>query len=187
MRLCEVLYCAALPIDNYPEMNGQSMWSDGCGVKAGLQICNIRFKASLTAIHAASAGEPFNIPLAARGAASGDLDNDGDTDFVINTLNEPPVVLLNNGTKNHWIGLSLRGKKSNRLGLSARVSVVDDRGARTIFDVTTSSSYLSANDPRIIAGLGAASVSSVQIQWPSGVTQRISIIPLDRYHHIEEP
>ena len=53
MRLCEVLYCAALPFDHYPEMNGQSMWSDGCGVKAGLQICNIRFKASLTAIHAA--------------------------------------------------------------------------------------------------------------------------------------
>jgi hypothetical protein len=90
MRLCEVLYCAALPFDHTPEMNGQSMWSDGCGVKAGLQICNIRFKASLTAIHSASAGEPFNIPLAARGAASGDLDNDGDTDFVIKTLNGAP-------------------------------------------------------------------------------------------------
>jgi enediyne biosynthesis protein E4 len=135
----------------------------------------------------ASAGEPFNIPLAARGAASGDLDNDGDTDLAINTLNGPPVIMRNNGTKNHWIGLSLRGKKSNRLGLGARVSVVDDRGALTVFEVTTSSSYLSASDPRIIAGLGAASFSTLQIQWPSGVTQRISNLPVDRYHQIEEP
>lgn len=136
----------------------------------------------------ASAGEPFNIPLAARGAASGDLDNDGDPDLVINALNGPPVVFKNNGTKNHWIGLSLRGKKSNRLALGARVSIVDDRGGRTIFDVTTSSSYLSANDPRIIAGLGAVgAVSSLQIQWPSGVTQRLSKLPVDRYHNVEEP
>jgi hypothetical protein len=135
----------------------------------------------------ASAGEPFDIPLAARGAASGDQDNDGDTDLAINTLNGPPVIMRNNGTKNHWIGLSLRGKKSNRLGLGARVSVVDDRGAQTVFEVTTSSSYLSASDPRIIAGLGAASFSTLQIQWPSGVTQRISNLPVDRYHQIEEP
>jgi hypothetical protein len=95
--------------------------------------------------------------------------------------------MRNNGTKNHWIGLRLRGKKSNRLGLGARVSVVDDRGAQTVFEVTTSSSYLSASDPRIIAGLGAASFSTLQIQWPSGVTQRISNLPVDRYHQIEEP
>jgi enediyne biosynthesis protein E4 len=144
----------------------------------------------------ASAGEPFNIPLAARGAASGDLDNDGDPDLVLNDLNGPPVILVNNGPKdgkrNHgngyWIGLALRGKKSNRMALGARVSVGDNREDLTIFEVATSSSYLSANDPRIIVGLGSAlSVSSILIKWPSGVEQKLSNLPVDRYHYIDEP
>jgi hypothetical protein len=144
----------------------------------------------------ASAGDPFNIPLAARGTASGDLDNDGDPDLILNVLNGPPVILMNNGInngqnngpKNHWIGLELRGKKSNRMALGARVTVETDRGERTIFHVSTSSSYLSANDPRIIAGLGpSVAISSVLIKWPSGVEQRLSNLKINRYHQIEEP
>jgi hypothetical protein len=112
--------------------------------------------------------------------------------LILNVLNGPPVILINkgqnDGTKNHWIGLELRGKKSNRMALGARVTVEIDRGDRTIFEVSTSSSYLSANDPRINAGLGpTTSVTSVVIKWPSGSEQRLSNLKVDQYHHIEEP
>ncbi len=103
----------------------------------------------------ANAGRPFNLPRAARGAAFGDLDNDGDTDVVIGQTDGVPAIMRNNGTKNHWLGLALVGAKSNRQGLGARVTVVGANGSKQVFDVTTAGSYLSSNDPRILVGLGA--------------------------------
>ena len=98
-----------------------------------------------------------------------------------------PVIMRNNGTKNHWIGLTLTGKKSNRKGLGARVIVTDVRGRKTHCDVTTSSSYLSAGDGRVLVGLGAANApSNVEIRWPSGAVQKIENLPTDRYHSITE-
>jgi hypothetical protein len=136
----------------------------------------------------ASSGEAFNVALAARGAAFGDLDDDGDVDIVISVLNGAPVVLRNNGTKNHWLGVKLVGTKSNRQGVGARVIAADERGRKTICDVTTASSYLSANDPRVLIGLGAAtSVRSIEVRWPSGQVQHIANPPVDRYNTIKEP
>jgi enediyne biosynthesis protein E4 len=134
-----------------------------------------------------SAGASFNAPVAARGAAFGDLDNDGDSDVVIGLTDGPPIVLRNNGTKNHWLGISLVGTKSNRSGFDTRVIVTDTNGRRKIFDTTSSGSYLSANDSRIVAGLGAASsVKSIEIKWPSGKTQMIENPAIDRYQTITE-
>ncbi|HEV7903361.1 MAG TPA: VCBS repeat-containing protein, partial [Pyrinomonadaceae bacterium] len=73
----------------------------------------------------ASAGAAFNQPYAARGAAFGDLDNDGDTDIVLAVTDGAPVVLRNDGTKNHWLGLSLSGTRSHRAGTGARLVVTD--------------------------------------------------------------
>ncbi|HYE15053.1 MAG TPA: CRTAC1 family protein, partial [Pyrinomonadaceae bacterium] len=129
----------------------------------------------------------LSAPLAARGAAFGDLDNDGDTDVVLAQTDGPAVVLRNNGTKNHWLGLALAGAGANRHALGARVTVVSASGARQIFDVTAAGSYLSSNDPRIIVGLGdAAAVRSVEVRWPGGRAQTVAAPQVDRYLTVSE-
>ncbi len=135
----------------------------------------------------ATAGRAFSTSLAARGAAFGDINNDGQIDIVMSTLDGAPVILRNEGTKNHWLGLSLIGSKSNRNGIGARVTVTDSAGKKQIFDVNTTGSYLSANDPRLIVGLGAATgVQSVKVQWPSRRVQLIAGPAVDRYLRISE-
>lgn len=122
-----------------------------------------------------------------RGAAFGDVNNDGHVDVVIATLDGPPLVLKNNGTKNNWIGVSLVGARSNRSGIGARITVTDRAGKKQIFDATTSGSYLSSNDGRIIVGLGASTkVRKVEVKWPSGIVQVVNDPPVDRYLVITE-
>jgi hypothetical protein len=136
----------------------------------------------------ATAGAAFNAPLAARGAAFGDLNNDGQVDAVVAVLEDAPVVLRNMGTTNHWLGLSLNGSKSNRAGIGARVTVTTVTGQKQIFDSGTAGSYLSSNDPRIVFGLGTAkAVRSVEIRWPSGRVQLIANPSIDRYLRVTEP
>ena len=142
----------------------------------------------------AAAGPAFSNVLAGRGAAFGDLNNDGQIDVVIATLDGPPVVLRNNGmnnaakgaVKNHWLGLSLVGSKSNRSGIGTRITVSDSLGRKQLFDVNTSGSYLASNDPRIIVGVGPASVKKIEVTWPSGIVQVLTEPQLDRYFVINE-
>ncbi len=135
----------------------------------------------------ATAGEAFNSSIAARGAAFGDLNNDGQIDAVVSVLNDFPVVLLNKGTRNHWIGISLIGSKSNRQGIGARVTVIDNKARKQIFDVSSAGSYLSSNDPRVIAGIGdAAGVQRIEVVWPSGQRQMVLNPAIDRYLTITE-
>jgi len=130
----------------------------------------------------ATAGTAFNTAIAARGAAFGDLNNDGQIDAVIAVLDDAPVILRNQGTTNHWLGISLGGR-----GIGARVTVTTVSSPKQIFDVSTAGSYLSSNDPRLIVGLGSArGVRSIEVKWPNGRVQRISNPSIDKYIRIEE-
>jgi hypothetical protein len=135
----------------------------------------------------ATAGPAFDVPITGRGAAFGDLNNDGQIDVVIGTLNDAPLILRNNGSRNHWLGIQLEGSKSNRQGIGARVKVTDSNRRAQVFDVSTAGSYLSANDARIIAGFGTAgAIKSIEVNWPSGTKQVISDAAIDRYLTIKE-
>ncbi len=134
-----------------------------------------------------ASGEIFKTDLAARGLAAGDLDNDGDTDIVISQTGGAPVILRNNGTKNRWIGINLRGIKSAQNGEGARVIVTDGNGRKQFFDAGNSGSYLSANDARILVGLGVAEkVKQIEIRWSNGKVQTLENPAIDRYHLVEE-
>jgi hypothetical protein len=129
-----------------------------------------------------TAGAAFLKPVAARGAACGDLDNDGDTDIVIGVLNDAPVILRNDGAKNRWLGLALQGNKSNREGLGARVTVKQADGRQQIFDVSRAGSYISSHDPRLLIGLGAdATPPEITVRWPGGDIQTVAKPQIDRY------
>jgi hypothetical protein len=121
-------------------------------------------------------------PVAARGAAFGDLNNDGWEDVVVSALGEHPLVLMNHGGKQHWLVISLRGTRSNRDGFGARVIV----NGQTRF-ATTSGSYLSASDKRLHFGLGAAAAAKVEIQWPSGIRQTLNDVHADQFLEVREP
>ncbi|MBA3335751.1 MAG: CRTAC1 family protein [Acidobacteria bacterium] len=135
-----------------------------------------------------AAGDIFQIGLAARGMASGDLDNDGDADVIISQTNGAPIILRNNGTKNHWLGIDLRGgAKSAPNGEGARIVVTEASGRKQFFNQSNSGSYLAANDSRILVGLGnAASVKQIEIRWTSGKIQTLENPSIDRYHLIKE-
>jgi hypothetical protein len=120
--------------------------------------------------------------MAARGAAFGDLNNDGSIDVVITVLGSPPQVFMNRGGGAHWLTLTLRGTRSNRDGLGARVQV----NGQTRF-ATTAGSYESASDKRLHFGLGSAKTAKVDIFWPSGIHQVLNAVTVDQFLEVREP
>jgi enediyne biosynthesis protein E4 len=121
--------------------------------------------------------------LAARGAAFGDINNDGRMDVVVSSLGGPPVVLLNReNSGNHWLSILLRGTRSNRDGYGARVRV----NGQMRF-ATSAGSYLCANDKRLHFGLGAAERAGVEVLWPSGTKQVLADVRADQFLEVAEP
>jgi hypothetical protein len=121
-------------------------------------------------------------PVAARGAAFGDLNNDGWQDVVVTALGGHPQVLMNRGGKAHWLTISLRGTQSNRDGYGARVQV----NGQTRF-ATSTVGYLSASDKRLHFGLGAAGKAKVEVLWPSGIRQTLEEVHADQILEVREP
>src|SRR6204780_284693 len=120
--------------------------------------------------------------IAGRGAAFGDLNNDGWMDAVVSSLGGEPLVLLNHGGSGNWLSISLRGTRSNRDGLGAGVQV---NGQKRF--ATTAGSYISASDKRLHFGLGAAEVAKVEIHWPSGIHQVLESVKANQFLAVREP
>ncbi len=129
-----------------------------------------------------------DMPLKSRrGAAFGDISNNGNIDIVVLNVGEPPSLLLNtNKSENHRVLFHLTGTKSNRSAIGARVTI--QAGGISQFDeVRGGGSYLSQNDLRIHFGLGSAKkIDSVEIRWPSGKTEILKDVPADKIYSIVE-
>ncbi|HVF56015.1 MAG TPA: CRTAC1 family protein [Pyrinomonadaceae bacterium] len=133
------------------------------------------------------AGDALQEPRASRGAAFGDLDNDGHVDVVVGDLDGPPMILRNEGGDgNRWVTLELAATKGNRLAIGARVRVVAGGVVQTE-EIRSGASYLSQNDLRLHFGIGkSAKVDLVEIRWPSGKVEQLRDLAADKFHSILE-
>jgi hypothetical protein len=134
----------------------------------------------------ASAGKVFQLLAVGRGLAAGDLDNDGGTDLVINNNNGPLRVILNKvGAANPWLGLRLVTGKRDAYGAKIEIK---RPGLPTLWRrVRADGSYLSANDPRIVVGLGDVTrVESLTVHWPDGKRELFPVPPLRQYTTLVE-
>ena len=126
-------------------------------------------------------------PAVGRGVAAGDLDDDGRVDLVVVHRDAPAALLRNvSETPGHWLTLALVGKKPGRTPVGARVAC-RTKGGTSVQWVTSGTGYLSANDPRVHFGLGPdATVETLEVRWPSGLTQTWVGLAADRVITIEE-
>ena len=121
-------------------------------------------------------------PLAYRGAAFGDINNDGWIDVITTEYDEHPLMFKNRGGSAHWLTIALRGTKSNRDGYGARVRV----NGQSQY-ANAGGSYLSSSDKRVHFGLGSAKTADVEVLWPSGIHQELKGIEADQFLEVREP
>jgi enediyne biosynthesis protein E4 len=135
----------------------------------------------------ATAGSGITEPRQHRGAAFGDLNNDGQIDVVVSTINEKPQLLINHtNSGNHWIILKLVGTRDNRDGLGTRIKITTSEGVQ-FNEATTAVGYNSSSDKRVHFGLGKATIiDKIELSWPTGVKQVLTNVRADRVLTIVE-
>ena len=135
-----------------------------------------------------AAGPYFRIPHVGRGVAAGDFDDDGRMDLAVANSGEPTALLRNlSETPNRWVRLDLRGTRSNRDAVGARVTLRLADGRRIVRHRKGGGSYLSAADPRLLVGIGPADrVEEVEVRWPAGQVERFGPVDANRGHRLVE-
>jgi hypothetical protein len=133
------------------------------------------------------AGPVFELSEAGRGAAFGDIDNDGDVDVLVGNDAGRVRLLVNNiGNRSHWLGMRLVGRQGRDM-LGARVTVIRSDGSKLWRRARSDGSYGSANDPRVLVGLGtSAEKPTVQVRWPSGHVEEWADVAIDRWTTLTE-
>jgi hypothetical protein len=134
-------------------------------------------------------GPEFQVVGANRGLAVADLDNDGSLEVAVNRLNNSALLFkVQTSRQNNWIILDLRGSRSNRDGIGARIELTTPSGKQQFDHVTTANGIYSASDKRIHFGLGSeAQVQTLLISWPSGAVQRLQNVKANQVLQITEP
>ena len=131
-------------------------------------------------------GRAFASPRVARGAAYGDINNDGALDVLVSTNGGPAALFKNTGATNHSLRVKLVGTKSNRDGFGATVHVTNGSDTQTKM-LTSGSSYLSSSELILTFGLGdRAKVDALEIRWPSGQIDRAANVPADQIITVKE-
>ena len=133
-------------------------------------------------------GTGLAVVTSGRGAAFGDLFNDGKIDLAINPIYGPPTLLRNvNNDPHHWVELKLVGSKKGPLDAVGASVFLNRAGMRQRADVLSGGSYISSNDQRVHFGLGyTASIDSVEIRWPGGAKETVKLPGVDRIYTITE-
>jgi hypothetical protein len=136
----------------------------------------------------ADAGPALRLRAAHRGAAFGDLNNDGKIDVVISAIGSPAELLYNISTGgNHWIAIETVGVKSNHDGIGTRIKLTGQSGFVQYNAVTTAGSYASSSDKRAHFGLGRdALVKEIELRWPSGTLQVLRNLKADQILKVTE-
>src|SRR5215471_10086074 len=132
-------------------------------------------------------GGDFSRPVAGRGLATADFNNDGAMDIAVNNRGDYPMLLENEGAAaNHWLEILLIGTKSNRDGVGATLRLTA-AGETHVEQAKGGVSYISASDPRTHFGLGKRSkIELLEFAWPSGQVDRLKDVPADKIIAVRE-
>lgn len=159
----------------YPQIDSRDL--DVTYAQANQLFLNQEGKLTL----AASTGTGMNVVKSSRGAALGDLDNDGDIDIVVNNIDDIPTLIRNDTVpQGHWIQIRLVGQSPHALAIGARI-VLTAGGRTQAQEIRSGGSYLSQHDLRLHFGLGRATrIERLEIRWPDGSTRSLSDVEADQ-------